>query len=193
MSSSQFPEENRQFGTQSVTLTDEAERSLECYVEHSLKAEDSNYLLLMPIDSPVVIIAWDDDEEASEATLLEEDTEIDQIFDDAKAVLAEQNLTLKRTAYTLTVVGELPPLEEDEILTLEMDEDEHNSQLDSLEEFQFLTSFFYQEQEYAVYTPLSPLLFFARQNQAGQLKLLSPEEFREVKSLLEDLLFDELE
>jgi hypothetical protein len=126
MFSSEFPQENGSSNNGSVTLTDEAGRSLSCYIERSLEVEGSEYLLLRPLDSPVEIVAWDEDDEEDEAdaTLIEDEEEIDAIFSDAQAVLAEQNLTLKRTAYTLTVAGELPELDEDEILTIEIEEDD---------------------------------------------------------------------
>ncbi|GAB4174367.1 MAG: DUF3727 domain-containing protein [Coleofasciculaceae cyanobacterium] len=173
-------------------LTDEAGRSLSCYIEHSLEVEGCDYLLLLPVDAPVEIVAWDEseDEDEVDATLIDDDEEIEQIFSDAQAVLAEQNLTLKRTAYTLTVEGELPAVDEDEILTIEIEEDEVELEP---EQFQYLASFYHEEQEYGIYTPLDPLLFFARKNKEGQLVLLSPEEFKKVQPLLEDLLFDELE
>jgi hypothetical protein len=200
MFSSEFPQENGSSDNGSVTLTDEAGRSLNCHIERSLEVDGSEYLLLRPIDSPVEIVAWDEDEEEdqADATLIEDEEEIDLIFSDAQAVLAEQNLTLKRTAYTLTVSGELPELDEDEILTIEIEEDDLDLEP---EEFQLLASFYHEEQEYGIYTPLDPLLFFAQRNQAGQPELLSPEEFSRVQPLLkpllepllEELLFDESE
>jgi hypothetical protein len=192
MFSSEFPHENGQSGNESITLTDAAGRSLNCYVEHSLEVEGSEYLLLLPVDSPVEIVVWDDeqDEDLADATLLEDDEEIDLVFSDAQAVLAEQNLTLKRTAFTLTVAGELPSVNEDDILTIEIEEDDVELEP---EQFQLLASFYHEEQEYGIYTPLDPLLFFAQRNEAGEPELLSPEEFKKVQPLLEELLFDELE
>lgn len=192
MFSSDFSQENGSSSNESLTLTDESGRSLICYVEHSLEVDGSEYLLLLPVDAPVEIVAWDEseDEEEADATLIEGEAEIDLIFSDAQAVLAEQNLTLKRTAYTLTVEGELPVVDEEEILTIEIEEDEVELEP---EQFQYLASFYHEEQEYGIYTPLDPLLFFARANQKGQPVLLSPEEFKKVQPLLEELLFDELE
>ncbi len=192
MFSSEFPKDNGSSGNESVMLTDEAGRSLRCYIEHALEVEGSEYILLLPMDAPVEIVAWGEgeDEDEAEATLIEDDAEIDQIFSDAQAVLAEQNLILKRTAYTLTVEGELPAVDEDEILTIEIEEDDVELEP---EQFQYLASFYHEEQEYGIYTPLDPLLFFARKNKAGQPVLLSPEEFKKVQPLLEELLFDELE
>jgi hypothetical protein len=140
----------------------------------------------------VEIVVWDDeeDEDLADATLLEDDEEIDLVFSDAQAVLAEQNLTLKRTAFTLTVAGELPSVNEDDILTIEIEEDDVELEP---EQFQLLASFYHEEQEYGIYTPLDPLLFFAQRNEAGEPELLSPEEFKKVQPLLEELLFDELD
>jgi len=80
-------------------------------------------MLLVPVDTPVMILAWDEEseEEESDAFLIEDSEEIERIFADAKAVLAELDLLLKSTAHTLTVSGELPPLEEDNVLSLEID------------------------------------------------------------------------
>jgi hypothetical protein len=174
-----------------ITLTDEKGRTLTCYIEHSLKLAEQEYVLLLPVDSPVEIFAWkeDDDEDEESATPISEEATIDEIFPIAKAVLEEQNLTLKRTAITLTVEGDLPDLdEEDEI---EFDEEE-----DLEQELQLLASFYHHEQEYAVYTPLDPFLILARLDDEGQPQLLSPEEMQKLEPLLpmlEDQLFDELE
>ncbi|NJL21428.1 MAG: DUF3727 domain-containing protein [Leptolyngbyaceae cyanobacterium SM1_3_5] len=176
-----------------LTLTDEAGRSLVCYIEHSLEVEGQEYVLLLPVDAPVEIFAWEPDEEDDEAeTLVDiEDEEIDEVFSTARAVMAEQDLTLSRTALTLTASGEIPPAEEDDIITLDI-EDEGIPEAES-EQFQLLGNFFFEEQEYAICTPLDPLLFFARMDKAGKPELLSPAEFQAIRSQLEDQLFDELE
>ena len=191
MPSSHFDRENEQYEAETVTLTDEQGRLLTCYVEHSLRWEGIIYLLLMPIDIPIVIISWDeeDEDETAEATLLEDHEEIEMIFADAKAVLAEQNLYLKHTAYTLTATGELPPIEEENLLTLNLEEED--SELEP-EELQFLASFYHAEQKYSIYTPMAPLLFFARYNVDGELELVAPDE-EKFQPILEELLFEELE
>ncbi|VEP11964.1 conserved hypothetical protein [Hyella patelloides LEGE 07179] len=175
-----------------VSLFDENQRSLVCYVEHSLETDGITYLLLMPVDIPVTIISWESDDpdaEEVEAVMLEDDGEITDIFANAKAVLAEHNLYLKHSAFTLTATGELPPIEEDQILTLNLDEED--SDLDS-EELQLLASFYHSERKYSIYTPLTPLLFFARYNTKGKLELVSPEE-EGFQPILEELLFEELD
>lgn len=195
MFSSELPQENGHSSNEFVTLTDESGRHLNCSIEHSLDVEGSEYLLLMPVDTPVEIVAWDDeeDEESTDATLLEDDAEIDLVFSDAQAVLAEQNLVLKRTAFTLTVAGELPSVDdvdEDDILTIEIEEDDVKLEP---EELMFLASFYHEEQKYEVYTPLDPLLFPAKRNKVGQAELLSPEEIKTVQPILNEWLFNDLD
>jgi hypothetical protein len=192
MSSYLFSPENEPDEADSVTLRDEDGRTLDCYVENAIDLEEISYLLLMPVDVPVVIIAWDEEEEeeeGSEAILLEDNEEIELIFADAKAVLAELDLTLKYTAYTLTVSGELPPIEDDDILTLELDEEDENLEP---EELQFLASFYHQEQRYSIYTPLAPLLFLAKCGSNGKMELVPPED-EQMQQILEELLFEEAE
>lgn len=177
---------------ETVNLLDENGRSLTCYIEHSLETDGIIYLLLMPVDIPVTIISWDNDDpdaEEVEAVMLEDNGEIADIFANAKAVLAEHNLYLKHSAYTLTATGELPPIEEDSILTLNLNEE--GEELDS-EELQLLASFYHSHQKYSIYTPLTPLLFFARYNNTGKLELVSPEE-EGFQPILEELLFEELD
>lgn len=175
-----------------VNLTDESGRSLQCYVEHSLQVEDIDYLLLLPVDAPIEIFAWETDEDDEEAETLVDltDEEVDEVFETARAVLAEQDLALKRTAYTLTAVGDLPEVDEEELITVDIGEED--SPTDS-EQFQRITYFYYKEKEYDICTPLDPLMFFARLNAKGEPELLSPEEFQAVRPQLEEQLFDTLD
>lgn len=194
--SSPFNSNSEYSSEDTISLADEQGRSLECYVEHSLETEGKVYILLMPVDIPITIISWDEDtpeEEEVEAVMLEDDDEITEIFANAKAVLAEQNLSLKHTAHTLTAVGELPPIEDEQILTLDMGEEgEEPSDLDT-EELQLLASFYFSDRKYSIYTPLTPLLFFARyDDRRDKLELVSPEE-EGFQPILEELLFEELE
>jgi Protein of unknown function (DUF3727)/Protein of unknown function (DUF1292) len=163
---------------------------LDCYVEHSLLVEGQEYVLLLPVDSPVEIFAWQGDDEEEEAILVEDDATIDEIFGTAQAVLSEQNLALRNTAYALTVAGDLPPVEESELFTLEIEDEDTDLEPEQL---QLLATFYHEEQEYSIYTPLDPLLFFARTSKSGKPELLSPEEFRKVQPLLEEQLFNEVE
>ena len=177
----------------SVVLKDETGRSLPCYIERSLEVNNHEYLLLMPVDAPIEIFAWQSEEGEEEELLTDvEDSDIDPLFPTAKAVLAEQNLTLYRTALTLTASGDLPEATDDDCFTLELADVEAGSDLEA-EEFQVLATFFYEDEEYTVCTPLEPLLFFAHKNPQGDPELVSPEEFQQIRAQLEDQLFDVLD
>ena len=196
MSSFEYNQERDSEDIDRVTLSDEKGSTLDCYIENAVEGNDGTYLLLMPVDVPVVILSWDGEEEdssdgyeISNAVLLEDPTEIEEIFADAKAVLAELDLTLKLTAFTVTLTGELPPIEDDGVLTLEVDSDEPS--IDS-EELQFLKDFYHNKHKYSIYTPLSPLLFLAKYKLLGKIELVSPED-KQMQVILEELLFDEME
>ncbi|MDJ0588612.1 MAG: DUF3727 domain-containing protein [Pleurocapsa sp. MO_226.B13] len=186
MPSSKF-DPNEQYEEETLTIVDENGRSLPCYIEQSLEIDDMTYLLLVPVDIPVVImIVNNDSEDELEAAMLDDDRAIAEIFDDAKAVLAEQNLYLHHTAYTLTATGELPPIEEDQILTLDADEADDEVE----EELQSLANFYHANQKYGIYTPLTPLLFFARYDAENRLELVSPDQ-ENLMPILEELLSDD--
>ena len=113
-----------------------------------------------------------------------------KIIDTDKVVLEEQNLILQRTAITLTVSGELPEWDEDELD--EVDENDEAS-----EYYEELATFLYEDRKYAVYTPLDPFLIPARKGDNGKLELLSEEEFKQiqpmVQTMLENQLFNDME
>lgn len=179
--------QNEQYEEETLTIVDEDGRSLPCYIEQSLEVDHLTYLLLVPVDIPVIIMSINQDsDEELEAAMLDDEAAIAEIFDDAKAVLAEQNLTLHHTAYTLTATGELPPIEDEQVLTLDGGEDE--DEVD--EELQSLCYFFHTEQKYGIYTPLTPLLFFARYDEENRLELVSPDQ-ENLLPILEELLSEE--
>jgi hypothetical protein len=187
MSSSAQPEDFDD--AELVTLTNEIGRELPCYIERELELDSKTYLLLLPVHAPIEIFAWDEDDDVTELVSVEEEEEIDAIFANAHAVLSEQNLTLKRTAFTLSAVGELPPLDPTEVVTIEIDD--QDDQLEP-EEFQILARFYNEEQEYAICTPVDPLLFFGKADEKGVISLLSEEEAEQLQPLLEDMLLDEI-
>ena len=172
-----------------VTLTDEIGRKLPCYIERELELDGKTYLLLLPVDAPIEIFAWNEDDEIAELVPVEEDEEIERIFADAHAVLSEQNLALKRTAFTLSAVGELPPLDPTEVVTIELDEEDESLEP---EEFQILARFYNEEQEYAICTPVDPLLFFGKTDDNDLVTLLSEKEAEQLQPMLEDMLLDEI-
>ncbi|MGA7932998.1 MAG: DUF3727 domain-containing protein [Kovacikia sp.] len=173
-------EDDIEMEMETVTITDDAGRTLSCTIEHSLELEGQEYALLLPVDSPVEIVAWQEDGDEEEAVPVEEDSQIDLLFPIAKVVLEEQNLILKRTAITLTVKGDLPDYVAEEGL-----EDLESADGDGEEEeLQFLASFYYKEQEFGVYAPLNPFFILAKIDEDNQPHLLSPEELKQIEPLL---------
>jgi len=168
-----------------IILTDETGKSLPCSLEATIPVDGVEYFLLQPIDNSVQIFAWESTEEDEEGLLVDvEDSEIDAIFSVAHAVLAEQNLKLKRTAFTLTVEGELPEFNEDDILTIDTDDE------DNFEEFQELAHFFDSDQEYSVFSALDPLMFFAKIGKDGKHELLSQEELEAIQPYIQEHLIN---
>ncbi|MGC1307693.1 MAG: DUF3727 domain-containing protein [Phormidesmis sp.] len=175
-----------------VTLTDEDGRSLQCYVEKTMVVEDTEFLLLLPVDLPIEIFVWQSDEDnADEEVLVDvEDDDIEALFPSARAVLAELDLLLARSAHTLTAEGDLPEADEEDCFLLETGGDDEEP---ITEEFQTLATFFHEGAQYTLCTPLDPLLFFARREPDGSVTLVEPEEFQKMRSQLEDKLFDVLD
>ncbi len=167
-------------------LEDTVGSPLPCYVERAFAVEGKDYVLLQPVDYPVQIFAWEhlDDEELTLADV--DDEELDLILPTAQAVLAEQNLALKRTAFTLTVEGDLP--EDGEVFPIETEEDEEESG----EEYQELAKFYHKEQGYSVFAPITPLLFIAQIQANGEPRLISQDELQRLQPVL-SLLEAELE
>jgi hypothetical protein len=193
--SSRHPQENGELPETSFTITDEQGQALECYVQSTLEVDHQEYLLLICVNQPVVILTWPDaDEDEDEAAIpVESESELEVLFPLAKAVLAEQNLTLHYSTITLTVSGELPDLSEEDLEAITPDDADSDS--DEYEELVWLASFYHKKQEYGVYIPLDPFLILARVDEQGKPQLLSPEELQQIEPLLpmiEDQLFDDM-
>ena len=178
-----------EFNGPTVTLADEANRQLACSIERTLNVEGREYLLLMPLNVPIQIFVWEGDDE--EAVLMDvEDEDIPPLFSTARAVLAELDLMLEHSAHTLTASGELPDPSDEDCFSLEVEEEDETT---GVEEFQMLASFFHEDRQYTLCTPLEPLLFFAERLASGTSVLVTPEEFQQIQSQLEDQLFDALD
>lgn len=181
-----------------VTLTDEEHRQLPCYVEKTMDVEGEEFLLLLPVNLPIEVFVWqsaaeagmEDDGDEGEVLVDVEDEDIDALFPSARAVLAELDLLLERSAHTLTAAGDLPEADEEDCFSLEIDEEGSEPMT---EEFQLLATFFHEGSQYSLCTPIEPLMFFARREADGSVELVEPEEFQKMRSQLEDKLFDVLE
>jgi hypothetical protein len=179
-----------------INLKDEDGRQLSCYVEKSIDVDGTEFLLLLPMNLPIEIFVWEPDDEAegddaAEILVDVEDEAIDDLFPSARAVLAELDLILERSAHTLTAAGDLPEADEDDCFSLDISEEGDTHAV--TEDFQMLATFFHEEAQYTLCTPLDPLLFFAQRDSDGSIELVDPEDFQKMRSQLEDKLFDVLD
>lgn len=166
-----------------VVVKDDAGRSLSCYIEHSLQLKEASYVVLMPVETPVYLFAFDD-EDSEDPSIIEADDDIAALYPIAKAVLEEQNMALHWSAFILTVSGDVPDLEEEEE---DYGYDPEDANGTSHEAFQLLAEFLHEDQEYAICAPLNPVLILARMVQ-GQPQVLEDDELERIQPLLEEFL-----
>jgi hypothetical protein len=170
-----------------VLVSDSAGRQLLCFLEQMIPVDGVDYGLLTPVDTPVCLvrIAEDDDDEDE---LIEELDAAEEVLRVADVVLQEHDLTLIRSAATLTVSGELEESDPEELeddLDDEIDgEDDEESDL-----YEMLIQFRAGDREYGLYIPLDPFFVVARLA-AGAGVLVEGEEFERVQPLIEQELED---
>ena len=161
-----------------VLVRDGQGRQLLCFLEQLIPLDGHDYGLLTPVDTPVCLvrIAGDDDEEDE---VIEELDGAEPILSVAEVVLQEHELTLVRSAVTLTVSGELEEPDQDE-LDEEIDgEDDDDSDL-----YEMLIQFRADGQDYGLFIPLDPFFVVAR-IQNGEGVLVEGEEFERVQPRIE--------
>ena len=157
-----------------VLVHDSRGRQLLCFLEQLIPLDGHDYVLLTPVDTPICLFRPDDDEDPE---LIDTIDATEPILSVADVVLQEHDLTLVRSAVTLTVSGELDEPEPDE---LEDDEDED----DDSETYELLVSFLVDEREYGLYIPLDPFFVVARMDGDGAV-LVEGEEFERVQPRIE--------
>jgi hypothetical protein len=189
MISSKISEDSDHDSESVVTVTDHFNRRLECRIlnETIISVEGQKYALVEPVDATIEIYSWQAAGEDEDDAVLVEGEIIANIFGTAQAVLSEKNLILKDTPYVLTVAGELPNKDESTIFNLEFDDIDDEEEPERLME---IATFFHDEQEYAIYTPLETSLFLARITKMAEPKLIhsQTEEFIKIHSIIEDNL-----
>ncbi|MEY4297819.1 MAG: hypothetical protein RLZZ423_998 [Cyanobacteriota bacterium] len=162
-----------------VLVRDGEGRQLLCFLEQLIPLDGHDYGLLTPVDTPVCLvrIAQDDD---SDDEVIEELDGAEPILSVAEVVLQEHDLTLVRSAVTLTVSGELEEPDADELEEeLADDEDDEESDL-----YEMLIQFRAEGQEYGLFIPLDPFFVVARM-QNGEGLLVEGEEFERVQPRIE--------
>jgi hypothetical protein len=159
-----------------VLVNDARGRQLLCFLEQLIPLDGNDYALLTPVDTPVCLFRLDDDEDPE---LIDTIDATEPILSVADVVLQEHDLTLVRSAVTLTVSGELDEPDPDEL-----DDDDENDADEETETYELLVSFMVEEQEYGLYIPLDPFFVVARMNN-GEAVLVEGEEFERVQPRIE--------
>ena len=100
-----------------ILVRDSTGSALLCFLEQLIPIEGNDYGLLTPVDTPVSLFKLSDE---GDPELIEKINSSEPILEVADVVLQEHDLTLVRSAVTLTVTGELEEpdpeeLEEDDI------------------------------------------------------------------------------
>ena len=160
-----------------LLLTDSSNDQLFCYLEQIVKIEGVEYALLTPVDTPVTLFKIN---EKDEPVLIEKIEKNEKILQNADAVLQEHDLSLVRSAVTLTVSGEL-----EEPVYDDLEEDEVNK--DESETYELLVNFNVLNDEYGLYVPLDPFFIVAKIVENGAI-LVEDEEFDRVQPLIESEL-----
>jgi hypothetical protein len=159
-----------------VVVQDGKGKELLCFLEQLIPLDGQDYALLTPVDTPVCLFRLRDDDEPE---LIDPADATEPVLSTAEVVLQEHELSLVRSAVTLTVAGEL---EEPDPEELELDEDDDEGE--DAETYELLVSFLVAQQEYGLYIPLDPFFVVARMHN-GQATLVEGEEFERVQPRIE--------
>ena len=156
-----------------LLLKDSCNNELFCYLEQIVNIEGKEYGLFTPVDTPVTLFKINEKEEPE---LIESIEKNEQILKNADAVLQEHDLTLIRSAVTLTVSGELEEPDYDDL-----EEDDQN---DDSETYELLVNFNVLEEEYGLYVPLEPFFIVGKIEKESAF-LIEGEEFDKIQPLIE--------
>ena len=160
-----------------LLLKDSNKNELFCYLEQIVDLKGEEYALLTPVDTPVTLFKI---AEKGEPVLIERIEKNEQILKNADAVLQEHDLTLIRSAVTLTVSGEL-----EEPIYDDLEEEDFD---DESETYELLVNFNVQTEEYGLYVPLDPFFIVDKLQQDGVALLIEDDEFDRVQPLIESEL-----
>lgn len=173
------PSNNGSGDVPTVLVRDGNKRQLLCFLEQLIPLDGHDYALLTPVDTPVCLVKISADEDG-EDEIIEELDAAEPILSVADVVLQEHDLTLVRSAVTLTVSGELEEPDPEE-LEEELDGEDDNEESDL---YEMLVQFRAEGQEYGLFIPLDPFFVVARMEN-GEGVLVEGEEFERVQPRIE--------
>jgi hypothetical protein len=173
------PSNNGSGDVPTVLVRDGNKRQLLCFLEQLIPLDGHDYALLTPVDTPVCLVKISADEDG-EDEIIEELDAAEPILSVADVVLQEHDLTLVRSAVTLTVSGELEEPDPEELEDeLDGEDDDEESDL-----YEMLVQFRAEGQEYGLFIPLDPFFVVARMEN-GEGVLVEGEEFERVQPRIE--------
>ena len=158
-----------------VLVRDGDGKDLLCFLEQLIPLDGQDYALLTPVDTPVSLFRLQDENDPEPITSI---ASSEPILSVADVVLQEHDLTLVRSAVTLTVSGELDEPDPEEL------DDEDDDADDESETYELLVSFMVEQQEYGLYIPLDPFFVVARMVD-GQAELVEGEDFDRIQPRIE--------
>jgi hypothetical protein len=172
-----------------LMVRDSQGRQLLCFLEQLIPLDGRDYALLSPVDTAVALVRLPADEEEEPEEIVDWQQR-GPILEVAEAVLQEHNLTLVRSAATLTVTGDFedPDPEDDEEGEEQIEEgeelDEEDDDAGELFESLLDRPFFVGEEQYDLFVPLDP--FFVVASLEGQdARLVEGEEFERIQPRIE--------
>jgi hypothetical protein len=160
-----------------VVVRDQQGQQLLCFLEQLIPLDGQDYALLTPVDTPVCLVRIAPDEDG-EDEVIEALDGAESILSAAEVVLQEHDLTLVRSAVTLTVSGEL---EEHELEDLDEEAEAEGEETDL---YEMLIQFRADGQDYGLYIPLDPFFVVARL-EGSEARLVEGEEFDRVQPRIE--------
>ena len=159
-----------------VLVRDSDGKDLLCFLEQLIPLDGQDYALLTPVDTPVSLFRLQDEGDPEPISSVDSSEPILSVAD---VVLQEHELTLVRSAVTLTVSGELDEPDPDEL-----DEEDEDDGDEDAETYELLVSFMVKEQDYGLYIPLDPFFVVARMVD-GQAELVEGEAFDRIQPRIE--------
>ncbi len=156
-----------------ILVRDSQGRDLLCFLEQLIPLDGNDYGLLTPVDTPVSLFRLI---QGKDPELIETISSNEPILSVADLVLQEHDLTLVRSAVTLTVTGELDEPDPEELEEDDIDDDS--------ETYELLISFRVEDIEYGLYIPLDPFFVVAKLDN-GQASLIEGEEFDNIQPRIE--------
>ena len=170
MSESKAPNNNE---VPTLLVSDSNGNELLCFLEQIVPINETEYVLLTPVDTPVSLFRLRED---NDPELIKTIKKKEPILEVADVVLQEYDLRLIRSAVTLTITGELEEPEPEELEEKDFDEDS--------ELYELLVNFKVENEEYGLYIPLDPF-FVVGEIKEGKAIVLEGEEFDKIQPIIE--------